>query len=270
MSGGRPKRRGRGGGKSSKGGRDVEQSTPSKRTKIDESNSEKREADDLHDSSSENEEDDDESTGSSKRGKSKPRKGGGDERKTELSTRAAGKEADIEWSDLTHVEKIRKATMMHCGVQANKKITMSHYELVIKHMSGMIARNRKSVSKGVEKDNVSKKEIEGHNDRLKRYLKTSIGKMSRIFFYPTNRVTNRVVENMRSEGIDHKCEFAVTVKNALYKKWPKRIDVEWMKPEKWKDLWEGKYGVSVRDESVEFLRKSRNNHSIRATATIGK
>eukprot|EP00957_Ditylum_brightwellii_P037812 2859940-Ditylum_brightwellii.AAC.1 len=94
---------------------------------------------------------------------------------------------------------------------------------------------------------------------MQQYLKTTVGKMSRIFFHPTNHITNKLIANMHLAGIDHKHEFAKKVQEFSYTRWPKGINVEWMKLEKWKYLWEVKYNINIKEELVELLRKSQNN-----------
>ena len=138
----------------------------------------------------------------------------------------------------------------HSKLGKKVKLTMTHNEKLIRTLSKQLGEVQEQLEAATSKvDTQVKREIDPNGKQLVLMLKASVGKLLRIFFYPTNRATSATKERMKEGGVDHKCEFAVALQKETNARWPEDNDVEWMKKENWNKLWEGKYCVTVGMDS---------------------
>ena len=192
--------------------------------------------------------------------------------KTTLEPNNSGPMTALNATNLQNVTDIRQAVRKLCNINSKGKVSFEHYESLIKQMSVDLSRKQKQINENKSSGDIKvKPEVKPEINELRLIMKSAVGKLSRLFFYPTNKVTMATQERMREAGVDHKCEFAKALNQQIMAMWPKdREEVEWMKKGSWRDLWEGKIGIQVGMEAVTLLKESRNFHSIRACATIGK
>ena len=179
------------------------------------------------------------------------------------------KEETFDFANLDHVGDIREAVKIHCKLGEKKKISGTHYKKLVRHMSKELRRQKEALESAAKFQPEPKPEADANTKLLHILLRASVGKLSRVFFYPTKKVASAKKDMMKAAGIVHNAEFAKAVRNDLVNRWPKDKDVKWMKSESWKGLFDGEFEVNVGIDSVLLLKECRNLHSTRVSATIG-